>query len=131
MPNPIPEGSTPPNPQVYLAVERTLLAWVRTGLAMMGFGFVVARFGLFMRTLEGTEGVLHREHGGPSVWFGSALILFGVLANLLAGWQYVAAIARLQRGEELRIVRSSTGILLVALLVLLGIGMTVYLFVVI
>ena len=31
----------------YLAAERTLLAWIRTGLALMGFGFVVARFGLF------------------------------------------------------------------------------------
>ena len=31
----------------YLAAERTMLAWLRTGLALMGFGFVVARFGLF------------------------------------------------------------------------------------
>ena len=33
------------DPRIYFAAERTLLAWVRTGLAMMGFGFVVARFG--------------------------------------------------------------------------------------
>jgi putative membrane protein len=33
----------------YLAAERTLLAWIRTGLALMGFGFVVARFGLFLQ----------------------------------------------------------------------------------
>jgi len=36
----------------YLAAERTLLAWVRTGLALMGLGFVVARFGLFVQQLE-------------------------------------------------------------------------------
>jgi putative membrane protein len=35
------------DPRVYFAAERTLPPWVRTGLAMMGFGFVVARFGLF------------------------------------------------------------------------------------
>src|SRR6266567_2208222 len=34
----------------YLAAERTLLAWIRTGLALMGFVFVVARFGLFLLT---------------------------------------------------------------------------------
>ncbi|HKF26126.1 MAG TPA: DUF202 domain-containing protein [Candidatus Acidoferrum sp.] len=33
----------------YLAVERTFLAWIRTGVALMGFGFVVARFGLFLQ----------------------------------------------------------------------------------
>lgn len=37
------------DPRVRLAGERTLLAWIRTGLAMMGFGFVIARFGLFLR----------------------------------------------------------------------------------
>ena len=36
----------------YLAAERTLLAWIRTGLALMGFGFVVARFGLFLQQLQ-------------------------------------------------------------------------------
>ncbi len=117
-----------PNPQVYLAVERTLLAWIRTGLAMMGFGFVVARFGLFLRTLERQQDVLPREQGSPSLWFGTAMILIGVVVQLLAGWQYVTTIGRLQRGESLQIVRSSTGILMVSLLALLGLGMTVYLF---
>ena len=117
-----------PNPQVYLAVERTLLAWIRTGLAMMGFGFVVARFGLFLRTLERQQDVLPREQGGLSLWFGTALILFGVMMQLMAGWQYATTIGRLQRGEALRIVRSSTGILIVSLLALLGLAMTVYLF---
>ncbi len=36
----------------YLAAERTFLAWIRTGLALMGFGFVVARFGLFLQRLR-------------------------------------------------------------------------------
>ena len=38
------------SPSDYLAAERTPLAWMRTGLALMGFGFVVARFGLFCKS---------------------------------------------------------------------------------
>ena len=41
----------PDDPRVRFAAERTLLAWMRTGLALMGFGFVVARFGLFLREI--------------------------------------------------------------------------------
>jgi putative membrane protein len=37
------------DPRFYMAAERTFLAWIRTGIAFMGFGFVVARFGLFLR----------------------------------------------------------------------------------
>ena len=36
----------------HLAAERTFLAWIRTGIALMGFGFVVARFGLFLQQLR-------------------------------------------------------------------------------
>ena len=43
--------------RIYFAAERTTLAWVRTGLAMMGFGFVVARFGLFLRELAVVRGM--------------------------------------------------------------------------
>jgi hypothetical protein len=47
-----PRKDAPGDPQVRMASERTLLAWVRTGLGLMGFGFVVAKFGLFLRELE-------------------------------------------------------------------------------
>ena len=41
------------DPRIPLAAERTFLAWVRTGLALMGFGFAVARF----RLLTDADGV--------------------------------------------------------------------------
>jgi uncharacterized membrane protein YidH (DUF202 family) len=48
----------------YLAAERTLLAWIRTGLALMGFGFVVARFGRFVHESQvGCESQWNRKLG--------------------------------------------------------------------
>ena len=53
----------PEDPRVRFAAERTLLAWMRTGLALMGFGFVVARFGLFLREIALAEHVaVHEAH---------------------------------------------------------------------
>ena len=40
------------DPRVYFAAERTFLAWIRTGLGLMGVGFAVARFGFFLRELH-------------------------------------------------------------------------------
>ena len=54
----------PEDPRVRFAAERTLLARMRTGLAMMGFGFVVARFGLFLREIAAGEQVAARQAVG-------------------------------------------------------------------
>jgi putative membrane protein len=72
------------DPRVPLAAERTFLAWIRTGLALMGFGFVVARFGLFLRELEATQHMERHSGHGVSLWLGIALVLFGVFLNLAA-----------------------------------------------
>jgi Domain of unknown function (DUF202) len=61
----------------YLAAERTLLAWIRTGQALMGFGFVVARFGLFLQQLHTLQSVPSEQSYGWSLWFGTALLAVG------------------------------------------------------
>ena len=48
------------DPRVYFAAERTFLAWIRTGLGLMGVGFAVSRFGLFLRELS--AGANHLPH---------------------------------------------------------------------
>lgn len=41
-----------PDLRDHLAAERTFLAWIRTGATGMGFGFVVARFGIFLQKFQ-------------------------------------------------------------------------------
>src|SRR5262245_33300687 len=83
----------------YLALERTFLAWVRTGLALMGFGFVVARFGLFLREAQTLPQAALERSTGLSVWFGVALIVLGVAVNALAAVRHRQLTRTLDRGE--------------------------------
>lgn len=117
------------DPRDGLAVERTLLAWVRTGLAMMGFGFVVARFGLFLNEIAAVQGTPSRPISGLSLWIGAALIVLGVVVNLLAALQHVRLLGRLQRGEPYRPSVWSLGVVVTLLLAGFGVVMAVYLFV--
>src|SRR5258708_34023673 len=86
----------------YLAAERTLLAWIRTGLALMGFGFVVARFGLFLQQLQIVQHAPSVQPYGLSLWFGTALIAAGVAVNLFSGWHHPRRIRALGRGHAAR-----------------------------
>ena len=72
----------PGGPTDFLAAERTFLAWIRTALALMGFGFVVARFGLFLQALQIGQPNLRVGSYGISFWFGTSLIVLGVIVNV-------------------------------------------------
>ena len=112
----------------YLAAERTFLAWIRTGLALMGFGFVVARFGLFLQELTFVEPALRGPAGGGhSVWFGTALIVAGVFVDIFACWHHMALVRQLDRGESQFTKPSKASIALAVFLALVGIAMAVYL----
>ena len=84
----------------YLAAERTLLAWIRTGLALMGFGFVVARFGLFLQQLQIARYAPSAQPDGLSLWFGTALIGAGVAVNLFSGWQHLRLFRIMKSGTS-------------------------------
>ena len=120
---------SPDDPRVSLAAERTLLAWIRTGLAMMGFGFIVARFGMFLRELAAVRGAPEPHSLGLSVWVGSALIMLGVLVNLVAAWRHSRLLARVRNGLPIEPERWPLEIIVAVILAAIGLLMTAYLFI--
>ena len=121
------DTDNPLDPGVYFAAERTLLAWVRTGLAMMGFGFVVARFGLFLREIAAVREVTPHHSTGLSLWAGTTLVILGVAVNLAAAAKHWHTVRRLERGQPLRFKPWSLGMVVAILLGLLGLLTATYL----
>lgn len=65
------------------AAERTLLTWIRTERGSPGrFGFVIVKFGAFIREMALLQGVPSPPHTGISLWVVTALVLFGVVVAL-------------------------------------------------
>jgi uncharacterized protein (DUF302 family)/uncharacterized membrane protein YidH (DUF202 family) len=113
-------------PGDYLAAERTFLAWIRTGLALMGFGFVVARFGLFLQALRVGQPNLPLGSFGLSPWFGTALIAIGVTVLIVSIWRHIRQVQDLKAGER-TFGPSALAIAVAVMLAALGAAMAIYL----
>jgi putative membrane protein len=86
----------------HAANERTLLAWIRTGIALMAFGFAIARFGLFLREIsQASAGPPRAEHALGSGWFGVLLVVLGLFTNLAAMTRYARIRKALQEGASI------------------------------
>jgi putative membrane protein len=74
------------DPRVLFAAERTLLAWQRSAIALMGFGFVVERFGLFLQMAT------HQPESGAqrsfSLGAGVLLLILGAAVALISARQF-------------------------------------------
>jgi len=123
----MPQENPNQDPRVYLAAERTFLAWIRTGLSLMAFGFVVARFGLFLRALESSRDAPPIEPLALSMPLGVAFVLTGVLVNVFSAWQHVRYIHGLNH-DSLPVGRPSRLAIFLALIVAVaGVVMACYL----
>lgn len=86
--------------RLHQANERTMLAWVRTGIALMAFGFAIARFGVFLRQVAAlSPDLAHAPRSLESAWMGTALVALGMLANLVATLRYAKSRRAIDRGD--------------------------------
>jgi putative membrane protein len=111
----------------YLAEERTFLAWIRTGLTLMGFGFVVARFGLFLQVMQITRGSAAAPPRGLSPWIGTTFIAVGVAVNLFSIRRHLRLVAELKRGQFTYDRPSWQAVVLALFLAVVGVAMALYL----
>jgi putative membrane protein len=95
------KGSKIDRQREHQANERTFLAWLRTSLALIGFGFAIARFSLFLRQFQTT--ITQQEVSSHpffnSETLGLSLVVVGIAVIALAAWRYDRVFWQIERGD--------------------------------
>ena len=93
----------------YLANERTFLAWIRTSVAVVSLGFVLARFSVWLREFAIQRAPqLPVQRAGISLPIGVGMMVFGGLLSVLAAWRYHVVNRDIERGK----VRADRGLVI-------------------
>jgi putative membrane protein len=112
----------------HAANERTFLAWVRTAIAVMGFGFLIERFDIFLASIAAAQShpVTIQGHRFANE-AGLAFILLGVLMIAVAAIRFFRIAREIDREEAVPSSGSLFDLALAALLLLLGLSLFLYL----
>ena len=89
---------TPQRASDHLANERTFLAWVRTSISVIVFGFVVAKFGITLRQFFRFEN-LDPHDTGISLALGVSFMVVGILMAILAIWRYQSTRVQIEQAD--------------------------------
>lgn len=115
------------DPRVYFAAERTYLAWIRTGLGLIGVGFAVSRFGLFLREFTARQSQTKVTASTHSVLSGVALVALGVIVLVAATFRHFQVTRELASGQWVAGRVSRDAVVLAILLALAGLLLAGYL----
>jgi putative membrane protein len=114
------------DPRVFFAAERTLLAWNRTSLSLMAFGFVIERFGLFVSVLMPQHNMPLQR--GISFWTGLIFVLLGVFVAIFSTLQYRKVLSTLKPIEIPEGYRTDPGVITNLVVAALGVVLIIYFF---
>jgi len=118
-------GSETTRAREHLANERTLLAWIRTAIALMGLGFVVARFGLFLRELSAIGGHTLQSGSSYSGPIGIVLVAAGLVAVAISTVRFFQARDQIEKGRF--VPEAFAEVAIVAITLLAGAALIAYL----
>lgn len=113
------------DPRVLFAAERTLLAWIRTGLTFIMFGFLIERSGLILDILSDGQQIINTE---ATFWLGLAFIVLGSFTAFYATSQFRKVLKTLGESEFPEGYRSQWGVVVSLIIAVLGSAMAISLF---
>ena len=93
----------------------------------MGFGFVVARFGLFLREVQAVQKLPIQPHSGASLWLGTGLVVLGVVVEIAATVRHLTLVRQLESGAPFNLRASRTAVITAILLATIGLALAAYL----
>ncbi|MBO0716402.1 MAG: DUF202 domain-containing protein [Rhizobiales bacterium] len=113
----------------HAANERTFLAWVRTAIAVMAFGFIIERFDLFVRVAapQLAQRQLGTQGEGFANWAGLAFIIIGVMTIAIAGVRFTKTAKDIEADAEVASPGERFDITLAIMIGLLGASLALYL----
>jgi putative membrane protein len=108
------------------AAERTLLAWVRTTMALMGVGIIIVRFGLSAKLEGAGQSTEVDKTADIGMWIGVSVIIFAALFTLLAVVEHVVFINQLKSPKPIQIGTKSLSVCFSVIIGILGAGLGLY-----
>lgn len=111
------------DPRVFFAAERTLLAWNRTSIALMAFGFVIERFGLFIKLMMPERTAAHATEILVSFYVGISFVVLGAVVAVLSSLQYRRILTTLKPVEIPDGYRSNLGVVINLVVAVIGVGL--------